>query len=210
MPRLPAAPSCIRLRLIGVRRGEPWNNVQFLRYAGGTPDVAALNTLAGTISSAWTTNFAPVHDTGVQLVTVELTDLTSPTSAQGVWAGSVAGTLAGSSPLPNSVATVISWKIQRHYRGGHPRSYLCAPWALQVPAGILLDGTYRTNVLTAARAWRTAMNGLSSAGITYTFVSVSYYDQKALRAQGIPFDITDAQVHTRADSQRGRMGKETA
>lgn len=97
-------------------------NRLFFQYTGAGPTIADLNTLGGTINTAWNTNLRASFTTNVTLQSLVLTDLTSNTTPQTVVASGSAGTNAN--PIgPASLALIVKFKINRRYRGGHPRFY---------------------------------------------------------------------------------------
>jgi hypothetical protein len=95
----------------------------YFQYSGAAPSDADLTTFAGDVAAAWGSDIAPelVHES-VTLTEVTVTDLTSPTSGQGSWAGSSAGGLSGD-PLAAGTAFLVNFQIARRYRGGKPRVY---------------------------------------------------------------------------------------
>jgi hypothetical protein len=208
---VPDAPSTVKIRLIGTNSSGKWVNVLHAKYAGGTIDIAALATLAQNVRAAWVTNFAPRLTTSCQLLQVECTDIASRTGAQNVDTVGGAGTIPGVF-APLQVALVVSWKVGTRYRGGHPRMYLAGPDPSQIQTGNTWMPTYVTNVLAAARAFRTAINASAAGGATWQLVAVSYFHLVGgVPAYKVPPDIlpiADAAIHTRVDTMRRRLGKE--
>jgi predicted component of type VI protein secretion system len=66
----------------------------------------------------------------------------------------------------------------------------------------------------AGVAWRAAVRALTSGGNTWELVNVSYYRSAGgVQSYKVPPDvdiITGGKFHTRIDSQRRRLGKETS
>src|SRR4029453_7651114 len=54
---------------------------------------------------------------------IHVVDLTSPTGYEAFVANTCNGSSVGTN-FPQSAAACITWKIARHYRGGHPRTYI--------------------------------------------------------------------------------------
>lgn len=212
---LPDVPKGLKIRLIGSNQARPWVNTLHATYTSGPPSVAELTTLAASISSFWNTSVAANLNNSSQLTTVEVMDISSRTGAIATDNTVRSGTGGSTSLLPVSIACCVSWKINRRYRGGHPRIYVPAAVMANVINGNTWLGTYLTAVQTAWRSMRTSINGAAGASAPYTLVNVSYYQAH----QGYPNDlrpvpvvdtIQDAIVHTRIDSMRRRTGREVA
>lgn len=124
MPALPSPGKVIRCDLFFTY--GPNTRVRdriFFSYAGAGPNATDLTTLAGTISAAWNTNMVPQVSPGMILTGITLTDLASNVGSQVATTQNRPGTLAGVA-LPDGTAMVIKFKVNRRYRGGHPRFYL--------------------------------------------------------------------------------------
>ena len=117
----------------------------YLRYSGAAPAPADLDAFGGAVHTAWTSNLAGATHEDYNLIRVECTDLTTPTSAIGLWAGSEAGTATGV-PVPADAAVVLSYTVARRYRGGHPRGY----WLLGIGVD-LADPQHWTSDFIAAQ-----------------------------------------------------------
>lgn len=208
---LPDAPGCLKVRLIGQQYGGKWVNVLHLKQTGATIDTAACNTIATAIRGYWATNFASLHYTNSSLQSVEVTDISSRTGAQGTDNTNVPGTNA-SAGAPASVAACLTLKIANRYRGGHPRMYLAGVDAsAYTPPGTFTPAKV-TAYQAAGRAFRTALNAMIIGGGVYQWVAVSYYHKVGgVNAYKVPPDvyvITDVVMHTRVDTMRRRLGKE--
>lgn len=210
MPPLPSTPQALRLRFVGSRAGKNWANVLHCSYISSLPVPADLNTLAASLAGLWNTRFAPQVDTGTTLTLTDLQDLSSATGAYGSSNIGHAGTgSAGSGNIANSVSAAVSWKISYHYRGGHPRTYLCGVPALAINDPRTLTSTYATALAAAMNGFITDVAALTSPSTgSLTLGMVSYYQHKALRPAGVYFPFSSAVVHPRLDSQRRRLGKE--
>ena len=147
----------------------------YLRYSGSAPDSAALDTFAATVKSEWAADLAGDVNEAYNLIRVECTDLTTPTSAIGLWSGSQPGTATGDM-TPADAAMVVSYTIARRYRGGHPRGYWLAGESTD-----LNDPQHWTSAFVAA--WQTQIqtffagivaSAWAGAG-TLEHVNVSYY-----------------------------------
>jgi hypothetical protein len=147
----------------------------FFSFTGAGPTVADLGTLATTMSAAWNTNMSPQVNTGVTLTGITLTDLTSASGAQNVTSQARVGTLAGTA-MSAGIALIIKFKVNRRYRGGHPRFYLPG----RVIADLASSTSWNAGVLTAvSTAWAAFIAGCvlgppASLG-TMAHVNVSYF-----------------------------------
>lgn len=170
-----------------------------------------MNSLALALRNAWNTNLAGLFSTAVTMTQTSLTDLTSNTGLQAVNTTSAAGSFVSTTQMPANVALVISLKIGRRYRGGHPRMYLTGQCQVNTVNNQNWTGTWLTTVGTQTAAWLTAVNALTYASMpTITLVNLSYYTGGVLRGTPAWDNITSIATHTRVDTQRRRLGKEIA
>lgn len=217
MPPLPPADHVVRIKIVGQLSNQPWNSIQYAKFTGAQPDSAALATTASAIKA---TAFQPILNmmgTASTIISVELTDLTNDTGAQGISSTTpTAGTRPGT-VNPNQVCGVASYKIARRYRGGHPRSY----WPIGVQSDITQGNRWTTTfiplALNAVVAWVGNINTTNLNGAPLQHVCLSYYTRdpnnpghSILRPVPIPFPTQTVQFHSRVDTQRRRLGKELA
>lgn len=207
MPPLPPAPQVVEAKVNGLINSVPWTNVFHLQYTGAPPTPTQLNTLAGGVLNAWSTNFSPLVNTGVALANCLVTDLTSVSSGQGTATGTTAGSRAGTA-LSNAQAACISWKVNMRWRGGHARTYIPATVSSDITNGRLFTDTYVTAMTTAASTFLTAMNALTSGSTTYKLCLVRRIINKIEQNPPLIILINSALVDHRIDSQRDRMGKD--
>lgn len=212
---MPDADHILQYAIKGTKNSYPWVNVGYLQYAGTIATSANLNAVASAIAAAWNTNVAPLCFTTVLQKEVAVVDLTNRGAAIGGVTGlSNAGTRTGTD-LPNQVAAVISWKINRRYRGGHPRSYWPAGAVADVTVGRTWATAFQTSLTTAAGAFRTALNAITWSGATMQMVSVNFITHNPTTkvqewvVPPVPYTIQSGAAHGRVDTQRRRLGKET-
>jgi hypothetical protein len=199
----------IRVVLSGTYSSAKWANVLHARYPGTGLTIADANTLCGNFISTWSTTLGTLQEQSSLLTQVQITDLTSTSAAQGQSTANAAGSGGLGSGLPANVALVLSWKILRRYRGGHPRTYITAQRSTNTTLNTTWSGGWQTSALAAARAFRTAVNAMTTTSSgTLVMCNLSYYTGRELRPTPVADDITDAAVHTRIDTQRRRLGKE--
>jgi hypothetical protein len=176
MPLLPPVAKVVRVDLHGHMAGDA--NIQqrlFFQYAG------SLNTADAT---TWATAMATALKTFVAggLVNeftqdyLELTDLSSTTSPQVAVPASQVGGDSGIAP-PAGLAFVLSYQIQRRYRGGKPRTYLAGVSATHLLTANSWNPTIEAAELagwiTFLTACATTPGGTAIGAITH--VNVSYY-----------------------------------
>lgn len=91
-------------------------------YTGTAPSNAVCATIEADCYALAVTNLVPLLCDDNYLTGVDVTDLTSPSSGNGVHVASQVGTRAGL-PLPAATCVLSRFGISRRYRGGKPRQY---------------------------------------------------------------------------------------
>jgi hypothetical protein len=209
MPALPAVVNTIKATVHGRLNTTAYDNVFHLQYAGTAPSAANMATLATDVINLYNTSFISLLSvSSAETTGCDVVDLTSATSASGTASVTTVGTRVGA-PLTNQAATVISWHINLRYRGGHPRTYL--------PSGVqtdLVDGshyniTYINAVQSAATSFRLGINSIAVGGTTFVLAIVSYTSGGLPRPTPFVFPVQGNAVHSRVDTQRRRLGKES-
>jgi len=209
MPALPDSPFTVRIKFTGTYGAAKWNVLQHVGHSSPGLTTADLNTFAGAVRGIWNTNFAPLMNTNVTMQSVECVDISNTSGAVGTNNTASIGSRSGTTALPASVALVLSWKIARRFKGGHPRTYLPGMLGADTVSLTQWTGAYLTLALAAGEAYRVGINGLSLAGSTGVYLAcLSYYTGGALRPVPRIDAISACQVHTRVDSQRRRLGRE--
>jgi hypothetical protein len=194
----------------------------FFAYTGTAPVDSGLNTMASTVSSAWGTNLKSLAVPAVALTEVVVTDLTSATSARGVWSGSVAGTRSGTDIFAN-VCMNVGFVIARRYRGGKPKCYLPFGNASDLQTSQTWTSTFVSAVGTGWAAFITAVIAAAPSGTTISGqINVSYFqgftsvenpithryrNVPTLRATPVQDTVIGTVYQTRPASQRRRLGK---
>lgn len=211
---LPDLPQGVKMRFGYTFNNRSVFNIMYLKYSTSAPSVAELNTVSGLAMSAWTTNIKPVLLSTITLNYIDLQDVSSRTGSYYQNTTGGVGSIAASNPLPSSIAMAVSLKVAKRYRGGHGRIYMAGFNAADVTSG--------TNWLTArATAMNTAWsnflanaNGWTSGSNTYSVVVASYYTHDSqhkpiFKTPAETYPVIGTAVHTRVDTQRRRLGKET-
>jgi hypothetical protein len=178
MPALPAVSKVIRtaLRFNSTDADSDIISRFFTSYSGSAPTDAELVAWCTAVAGNFATNCAGLYPSVLQLVEVSAEDLTSATSAVGDYTAAAAGSRSGA-PLSAGAAMVISYKIARRYRGGHPRGYWPFGTAADLTTQDEWGSTFLTDALSDFNAFGDAnvTSGWSGAG-TLAGVNVSYYE----------------------------------
>ncbi len=176
MPPLPNQPNILKVRYLQtVGTDTAAVNILHLQYAGGPPTATDLATIAGQLYTSFVTNAIPMMGADRAINEIEITDLTTPTSARGVHTATTSGSRVGG-PLPASTCALFPLGIVRRYRGGKPRIY----WPWGVDSDLLNASSWGSTFATAAQAAMQAMRNdfLAAASGTTTitaWVSISQY-----------------------------------
>lgn len=176
MPALPPVNKCLRIALKGLF-GEDTAIINrfFMVYGGTAPANADLNNLSTTVLTAWNTYMAAVIQAGYATESVTIEDLTSPTGAVGSATATHAGTDTGVT-LGAATSMVVSLKIARRYRGGHPRMYIAGVSNSHLTDDQKWVAAFLPTFQTAVTSWMNAISvGVWSGGTSLTSVNVSYY-----------------------------------
>lgn len=176
MPALPPVAGVIRLDLIQ-KDFEDLNMVNhvFIQYTGTPVLPAQLLDFVDAAAASWHTRIMDFQSNGVTLSAVRGTDLSSDTSPTVESPFTFVGGHTDPA-LSAGAAAVLSHKIARRYRGGHPRTYLGGLVTSQLQDAQSWDSELITD-LTAA--WANFMSDLIAAAWTgsptLNPVNVSYF-----------------------------------
>lgn len=158
----------------------------YMTYTGTPPSNAQLVALGAVQATEWGTEFAPLTDNDTELTSVEITDLSSSTSAQGTADVGVTGTRTGSY-LPASTCVLLNFTVARRYRGGKPKVFL--------PVGVQADlntaqSWENTFVASCVTAWNAVIAATIAApwtgGVIVGQSNVSYYSGSTVELYGTP------------------------
>jgi len=175
MPALPAVSKVVRVDFHQLINGAaPCQNRVFFQYAGALSSADA-QTWANAIAAAWVTRILPQQGNDATLVSTTLTDLTSNSAPQVIATNTGTGSLGGSN-VSNAVSAVVKCKINRRYRGGHPRHYLQSPTITSFSNSDAFTPTYITNLTTAWNNFISdSLTAVPVAAAPATEVNVSYF-----------------------------------
>jgi hypothetical protein len=216
MPPLPSVPGVVQIVIKGNLSGtHQWVNKLYVSYGGAAPTAVDLQAYATNLAATWAASLSALQSVATTLVEVEATDLSSPLGAVGILAVATPGTRAGGE-LAGSTAVLISYHATRHYRGGHPRTYLVGG----VTTDLLTQSTWQPAFVTAVDA---GIAALIVAMLTpfggfnpTNHVNVSYYGgappvlRRSVRRLVPIVDVLIAAnrtVQTGVASQRRRIGR---
>ena len=207
MPPLPPVGQVIKVTFSGVYSTTKWANIFHVLYGGSAPSNANLTTLAASLATAWQTGLGPAISDDVELTLCQCQDLTSSSGAYGQAIVALLGTFAHVSPFSAQVAAVISWQIQRHYRGGHPRTYLPGQDGANSLNPKQWTAGWTTTLGARGNAFLGSVNTLGGPAAPYQLGTVSYFINKATRSVPVFEAYLAAVGKQKIDSQRRRLGK---
>jgi hypothetical protein len=187
--------------------GHAWVQVFYLQLTGTGITTADLSTLATDIATDWNTNIAPTVPSTVAMAEVSIVYV--PSVGNEVVAN-VSVSHVGTSPNTQvddaAACYVINWSISAYYRGGHPRWYLPGPTTNNVTNGSDIPSASQAGLATAANAFRTAINGYTTANISGVVMgTLSFATGNAWRATPLFRTFTGASTSPKLGSQRRRI-----
>lgn len=197
----------------GTVAGIPWVNVFHVEHqpASGWSS-ASLQDLVDSVRGFYATRFVTLLSSIVTIGDFEAFDLTSDVAPAATATGSTVGT--GGSGLTSQVAQCITWRINRRYRGGHPRTYLPPPGSTSITGGTAntWSAAHRTALEAAAQGFYNDINGADYSGASGRLVAVHRYRTEVTGTPPVVLDppllsvIVGPAVDNRVDSQRRRLG----
>jgi hypothetical protein len=176
MPPLPNVPNVLKAD-VGWQIGADLAALTRLHisYTGTPPTGATCVTLAHDLHSDIAATLLPYMVSSNNLLSVRLTDLTSPTSGQGIYSATLPGT-STHNIIGADVSVLASMTIGRRYRGGKPRSYLPLGGDGDLATQQTWTTTFVSNVQASLDGLRSDIAATSFAGCALVaLVNVSYY-----------------------------------
>jgi hypothetical protein len=157
-----------------------------------------------------------LQDSDTAMTEVEVTDLTSDTAGQGTFDITSTGTRAGAQ-LPASACFLVSYAVDKRYRGGHPRTYL----SVGVQDDLASAQTWNTVfVPEVTSAWETLVTSLLASYGATTLTGLVAIQYKHLDKSLIPpaevynvppvvlgLTVTNASYEPTLGTQRRRIRK---
>lgn len=203
----------VRLVYSGHFGAANWVNVMWLFLTGsGEITTSDLNTLATACYTPYVSNLMAQLRTSCVLDECAVNLYQDGDLLQGTHTGSGAGGHAAGSDLPASVACAISWIIPSHYRGGHPRTYLCGLASDELNGTKSWSTSFLANMTSEAISFHNAIEAISPIGAGIAGVEhgiISFQSGKQWRTPPIFRRISGALCDTRVDTQRRRLGRDT-
>jgi hypothetical protein len=192
--------------------GTSAKNIFYVETSGDISSLVNLATLATDLSTGLGSahaNFATLLNDVWTLDGVTCIDNSGETENTSEYSIDASGTMSGQ-PYPPQVSVALSWTINAHYRGGHPRWYLPPPGASasSVAGGPDIAGGNVTTYEAAGNTFLAYVNALTVATFTVTMGTISYRTGNAPRATPVFRAFQACRVSPRLDTQRRRLGKE--
>lgn len=207
MPALAQVPGVVRVSVRGTSQGQAIVNVFHVKWSGGAWDQASVTYAANLVKAAYETNFVPRLNGNYSGDNVRAVDLTATAGNEATVAlGGSPGTV--STGVPQSAACCVTWRIQRHYRGGHPRTYLGPLGAAAIESPTSLAAAYVSTVTTSATTFLNSINAGTTGGNTMRLVAVHRQQNGAQLTVPLTSDVQSAVVDTRIDTMRRRLGRD--
>lgn len=82
---------------------------------------------------------------------------------------------SGSQPMPASAAAILSWRLAKRYRGGHPRTYLAGQVVGSMMNEVEWLSAFVTDKQTRANNFLTGVNALTPSPFTSVTLGVLSY-----------------------------------
>jgi hypothetical protein len=207
MPAQLPVSGVIRFAFRGTAGGQGVVNVFHLNYGIGPISLTNLQAVCSTVRTAYETHLVPRLQGAWSGDTCTATDLSGPLGETVVQAlGGTPGAVSPQAPL--SLACCITWKIARHYRGGHPRTYLGPIAIANVESGNTWTSAFLTSVIASAASFRTAVNAATVGGSPCQMVAVHRVQNGALLNPPLQSPVTSSVVDGRIDTMRRRLGRD--
>lgn len=204
MAPLPPVPGALKVQLGWFAENDTGAMTVFhLAYTGGPPSAANCATMAAAIQANALTRFTALlnsEDSVIGLCTV--LDLSSDMGGEGT-GGTITNGSRDGDQLSAGTAVVVSKHVSRHYRGGHPRSYLPLGSAGDIANGIWAS-LFASDV---ESAWAGFISDCTSDGTGCVItgeISISYVNGGARRVTPVKDPILSYTVDTKVGSQRRR------
>lgn len=207
VPALKPVPGVARVTCRGTAQGQAIVNVFHVKWTGGNHTSASILYIANVVQAAYTAQFRPRLNSNWSGDSVRAVDLSSPTGEEATVSLTGQGTIAGVT-TPQSAACCITWRIMRHYRGGHPRTYLGPIGQNAIESATSFTAVYQSDVQTAATTFKDAINAGTVAGAALRLVAVHRVVGGVELLVPETSDIVSAVVDSRIDTMRRRLGRD--
>jgi hypothetical protein len=185
MPALPAVANVLKVILGFTMPGVvDILNRLWVKYVNPATS-AQLNTFCSNAATSWASAMKPQIVPACQLIAISAEDLSSPSSPNGIWTGSTAGTNANLVTDP-ATCFVVNNVTNNRQRGGHSKN-----WISGIPLSNLSSNGANTwnatNANTILTAWQTFLSNLVNSanyppGGTLTQVVPNIYHSFSYRS----------------------------
>jgi hypothetical protein len=209
MPPLPHVPNVVKLVVRGTYHDTAWINVFHVEYGGGRPTSGNLATFLAGVDIAVGTYWPAEMSVDNEVVGYDVVDLTDDLGASATLSVSHFGSRTGDFN-PANVAVCMSHKINRRYRGGHPRTYLSWGTSGTFASGSTKDWdpAFLASVNSNYGAFESSISSITAGSTTFNqSVNVSYRNAGSVRATAVVDPIVGHTAAARVCSQRRRLGK---
>lgn len=201
-----------RFTVSGDWESARWANVFWVRNGGfATPTAGDFQSATADFLSAYNSSFRQLM--GIRCIVRECTALyygVSGGALDAVAAASQTGNQGGEN-LPASAAIVIGWRVQAHYRGGHPRTYIPGVTTDQLEDTTTFKSSYVDATRDVANFFLNAVNDIHHGDFNSVHLgTVSFVHRKEWRTPPVFRDYIPgaAFCDSRVDSQRRRLGRD--
>lgn len=203
-------PGLFKIELQYELAGRPWNIIQWGITSAPPPYSSSELTHLATV---WQTDWAPIAaftTTDNTIVGTRCTDFGEDTGlSEFVSAG---GTGTETPPtLPVQCAAEISWKINRRYRGGHPKSFLSAIAEARQTLNRQFTSGFTTALDSAVGTFLGNINGETvvrgASSYLVNMVNRSLFSGGAERSTLLLDDVVGVGIQSIIASQRRRRGR---
>lgn len=201
---LPVAGVC-RITFRGTSAGQAVVNVFHVRCGNDAIAQSNVETILTNVRTFYQSRFVPRLNgswSGDIATAVDLSTITGVTVEEPL--GGIPG--ANSPTSPNSLACCVTWKINRHYRGGHPRSYIGPIHTSQMENQTTFTSTFLGQMVVAAEGFLSDVNGITTPDGPVSLCSVHrWYNKQELQPPQTS-TIVAVGVDSRVDTMRRRLG----
>lgn len=205
--RPPIPPGYAKLELAGTDQTHQWRNIAYLAIAGTGIATSDLNSLAGTINTAWGTRFVASYADSAALNSVKIVYI--PSVGQeilGISTVAKTGTSVTNAIADAGASAVLNWNVNRYYRGGHPRWYLAGVGKTWVTNGSDLTSGQRTAYATAGNGFLNDVNAATTTNITSVQLgTLSFQHAGAWRNPPVFWPFVSSSVALKLGTQRRRI-----
>lgn len=207
MPALKPVPAVARVTVQGTANSQPIVNVFHLKWTGGNIPAGSILYMAQLVATQFQNQFLPWLNTVYTAGSCRAVDLSLAAGEEATVP--MTGTGIGSGGhVPQSAACCITWKIMRHYRGGHPRTYLGPISDSAIQNNTTLAAGFLASILPGATSFRNGINAGTTGGETIKLVCVHRYADGVELLVPQTSDIIGESVDNRIDSMRRRLGRD--